>query len=229
MTEYGREPADCGNYPLPAWQEFMHYMYLPISMPGNGNEIRVPKRLEFASRVIWNAIDMEDYRFGAAGKWDYIYLTMRRGYATPGNPLNRPGWHSDGFGTNDVNYVWTDKFPTDFAIMEFQDVSSDHGASIRQFTEQIELARQLGVDPVVNYPDNQLLRLDSSVIHAAPAIPDPGGVRSFLKVSFSNQRYNLVGNSHNYLFDYDWKMFDRQEVRNDPAYAKYANSDAVPA
>jgi hypothetical protein len=29
----------------------------------------------------------------------------------------------------------------------------------------------------------------------------------------------LKGNSHNYLFDYDWKMWDRDVLRNDPAYA----------
>lgn len=219
MTEYGKEPIDCGNLPLPEWKEFMHYMYLPISMPGS-SEVRIPERLQFASKVIWSAIDREDYLFGAFGKWQYIYLTMRRGFATPGNPLNRPGWHSDGFGTEDVNYVWTDRFPTDFAVQAFQDVSADHEESIRQFTEQIALSREYGEDSTIHYPDNQLLRLDSAVIHRAPEIPAPGGVRSFLKVSFSNSKYNLAGNSHNFLFDYDWDMFDRNEVRNDPARAE---------
>lgn len=223
MTEYGKEPIDFGNYPLAEWKEFMHYMYLPIAMP-NQDGIRLPPRLEFARDLIEETIRLEDatqYMLGFDGKrFDYVYLTMRRGFATPGNPLNRPGWHSDGFGTDDVNYVWTDRFPTYFALQEFHNISDDHNESIMQFTQQINLARCDGVDPIWTYPDNQLLRLDSSVIHRAPEIPAPGGVRSFLKVSFSNSRYNLAGNSHNYLFDYDWDMFDRNEVRNDPARAE---------
>jgi hypothetical protein len=49
--------------------------------------------------------------------------------------------------------------------------------------------------------------------------PPPGGMRSFLKISLSHQKYNLVGNSHNYLFDYNWDLHDRDTLRNDPAYA----------
>lgn len=33
-----------------------------------------------------------------------------------------------------------------------------------------------------------------------------------------NNRYNLAGNSHNYLFDYKWDMHPRAKTRNDPAY-----------
>ena len=81
------------------------------------------------------------------------------------------------------------------------------------FAEQVDPAR------IRTYPDKTLMRLDPSVIHAAPEIPAPGGERSFFKVSFSNSRYNLRGNSRNYLLDYDWPMYDRAAVRNDPAHA----------
>jgi hypothetical protein len=76
----------------------------------------------------------------------------------------------------------------------------------------------------VTYGDRVLMRLDSSVIHTAPEIPAPGDNRSFIKVSFSNERWNLSGNSHNYLFEYEWQLFDRAPIRNDPARA---NADAV--
>ena len=207
MTVYGNAPAVIGNYALDAWEEYMHYMYLPVVMPERPG-LRIPERLSFASDLIQDAIDREANRF------TYVYVTARRGYATPGNPLNRPGWHSDGFGTEDVNYVWTDRYPTDFAVQEFHGISNGHNESARQF------ALQVVPHLIRNYPDRELLRLDSSVIHAAPTIPTPGGERSFFKVSFSNSRYNLIGNSHNYLFDYDWRMFDRHALRNDPAHAE---------
>ena len=219
MNVYGHPPEIVGLFEL-EFEEYMHYMYLPIRMPtGNGVwDVRVPPRLEFASEMIARAITIEEQR---NNRWDYVYLTARRGWATPGNPLNRPGWHSDAFGKPDINYVWTDRFPTMFAEGTFEQISDDHIRSTQQFEERISGNNDIRL---VTYGDQVLMRLDSSVIHAAPEIPPPGGDRSFIKVSFSNERWNLAGNSHNYLFEYEWQMFDRAPIRNDPARA---NADAV--
>lgn len=207
MSRYGTAPEVVGVFDLADWQEYMHYMYLPVAMM---SDVRLPERLAFAADLIHVCRDIEAAR---GNHWTYVYLTVRRGFATPGNPLNRPGWHADGFGTPDINYVWTDRFPTLFAIQEFENISEDHVESGKQFDKQV-------VDPLVQtFRERSLLRLDPFVVHAAPEVPAPGGERGFLKVSFSNDRYNLRGNSHNHLFDYDWKMWSRDEVRNDPAYA----------
>ena len=210
---YGNEPQLIKPFDLSkTWHEFMHYMYLPIFIrEANPWGTQLPVRLKFARPLISAAKALE-YEIG--NEWDYIYVTARKGFATPGNPLNRPGWHSDGFGTEDINYVWTDRYPTNFAVQDFHDISDDHKLSAEQFEEQVDPYK------VVTYDDNWLMRLDPSVIHAAPEIPAPGGVRSFFKISFSNSKYNLLGNSHNYHIDYDWQMYSRDEVRNDPAYAE---------
>lgn len=208
---YGAPPQLIDVFDLSQyWDEFMHYMYLPIYMI-EGDGFQLPERLSFAAPLIEAAVQ-EEVRRGNG--WNYVYLTARRGFATPGNPLNRPGWHADGFGTEDVNYVWTDRFPTLFAIQEFTDISTSHVESAKQFEEQIR------PENVATYPDKWLMRLTSDVIHSAPEIPAPGGLRSFLKISFSDSKYNLRGNSHNYLIDYDWRMYSREEVRNDPAHAE---------
>lgn len=211
LSKYGRRPEIISRIDL-RFTEYMHFMYLPIRMPGaeNAYDIRVPKSLTFALPAVIRAIHEEEE---VSAGFQYVYLTARRGYATPGNPLNRPGWHSDGFGTRDVNYVWTDRFPTEFAIQEFRNISGDHVLSLKQFEQQIDPAL------VATFDDCLLMRLDDRVIHRAPEIPAPGGERSFLKVSFSNERYDLLGNSHNHLFDYQWTMHDRASVRNDPASA----------
>ena len=195
----------------PRWDEYMHYLYLPVAMPAIGG-IRLPQRLLFLKELITEIMLAENW-------WDgyynagYVYVTARRGYATPGNPLNRPGWHTDGFGTEDVNYIWTDRYPTRFALGAFKDISTDHVRSAEQFEEQAP-----GME-IITYEPGSLLRLDPFVVHCTPEIPAPGGERSFLKISLSKQRYNLRGNSHNYGLPYAWKMWDRAEVRNDPAYA----------
>lgn len=210
---YGAAPTSLGVVDLD-FVEYMHSMYLPIVISraeGGMDEPAIPPHLSFARDMIDRVIHEEwNVRENVT---DYVYVTARRGFATPGNPLNRPGWHSDGFGTNDVNYVWTDRFPTLFAMQEFHDISDDHVLSAQQFTEQIDESG------IYTYPDRTLLRLDPRVIHAAPEIPAPGGERSFFKISFSDDRYNLRGNAHNHLLHYDWPMLDRQALRNDPAGA----------
>lgn len=213
--KYGNAPEAMGIWDL-KFEEYMHYMYLPIMIPEKPYAIMIPENLRFAEDMILRVL-FEEW-FVKGHDFSHVYVTARRGYATPGNPLNRPGWHSDGFGTNDVNYVWTDRFPTLFAIGDFGDISTDHALSSQQFADKAEG----NVDPVDvrTYRDKELLRLDPSVIHTAPPIPAPGGERSFFKVSFSNQRYNLKGNAHNHLLDYNWPMYDRQAARNDPARAE---------
>lgn len=205
---YGSKPELIGTYDLD-FDEYMHFMYLPLVIPEDGPAL--PERLRFASEMVADAV-CNELRLG--NSWQYVYVTARRGFATPGNPLNRPGWHSDGFGTEDINYVWTDRYPTLFAEQEFDPIEADHVGSIKQFEAQIR------EENIQTYGDKILMRLDPSVIHAAPNIPAPGGERSFLKVSFSNSRYNLRGNSHNHLLDYDWEMFDRSAIRNDPAHSE---------
>jgi len=45
-------------------------------------------------------------------------------------------------------------------------------------------------------------------------------MRQFIKISLSNNKYNLENNSHNYLFPYDWPMHSRELIRNDPHKAQ---------
>jgi hypothetical protein len=217
---YGLPPEKFKEF-RPRWDEYMHYLYLPVVMPA-GEEaprfvgesyIRLPPNLEWIRPVV-EAVCIEE---GVDVRPQYVYVTARRGYASPGNPLNRPGWHADGFGTNDVNYIWSDRWPTRFAYGEFIGISDDHVKSAEQFEWQVthnpERIRIVHGEPFTVY------RLDPSVIHATPIIEPPGGDRSFFKISVSPDRYNLLGNSHNHLFDYEWRMWSRSEVRNDPAYA----------
>ncbi|MEA9983685.1 hypothetical protein [Subtercola sp. RTI3] len=226
MTIYGSPPQLLGHFDLD-FTEYMHYMYLPFYIAEDyehdgGYQADLPRNLTFAEPLIEAAMEREAKLTlqGLSHPYKYVYLTARRGYATPGNPLNRPGWHSDGFGTDDVNYVWTDRFPTLFAEGEFRRISEDHLESAQQFERQIrDYAWDGGSIRVNTYGDGELMRLDPSVVHAAPEIPVPGGERSFVKISFSNDRYDLLGNAHNHGLDYYWPMHERAVTRNDPASA----------
>lgn len=205
---YGSPPINCGRVTL-VWDEFMHYLYLPVKLPGAASAIALPDNLRFVEPALDLAIAYTPRGILARS---HIYVTARRGFATPDNPLNRPGWHCDGFGTDDINFVWWDRFSTRFAIQMFDGISDDHIASMAQFEQQVDPQR------VQTLPDETLYRLDPYVVHTTPDDVPPGGaMRSFLKISVSPHRHNLKGNSHNHLLDYDWPMVDRDEIRNDPA------------
>jgi hypothetical protein len=231
MTDYGHEPEILGYFDLarghrgaPAWEEYMSYQYLPIQIPEFVPEewelearemrptadphlhYRIPANLAFAKPLIDDAIAREHAEHGHW--WSHLYVTAKHGFATPGNPLNRPGWHADGFGTSDVNIVWVDRYATEFAVQPFENITEDDQASLKQFDYQIDSAR------IRTYTDGLAMRLDPFVVHAAPTIPAPGGDRRFFKLSFATTRYNLRGNAHNHAFTYSWPMHDRQAARN---------------
>jgi hypothetical protein len=238
MTEhfYGEGPEVIRDISLPEWQEFMHYLYLPVRIPGRdwGNDnvmaYALPKRLKFLEEAI-SAAYLDAIRSHEHLKNPYMYVTARRGFATPGNPLNRPGWHCDDFGGTDLNYIWMDNYPT--RVLRSDKplwIPEDDAESM----EQMEwLAAQISIAPHYRAPDywqrkldeaivriekmptNTLLKLSPYVIHAAPEIIEPG-IRSFFKISISSHRYDLVGNSHNHELNYDWPMYDRQALRNQP-------------
>ena len=64
-----------------------------------------------------------------------------------------------------------------------------------------------------SFPDKTLVRMGRSVLRVGPYIE---GHRVFVKVTFSQEKFNLLGNSHNYLIDYDWPMRKRRKERNVP-------------
>lgn len=204
---YGKPPTLCGFFPMNL-KEVMYYLYLPVQMRTDSDEIRLPPNVECCRPLIEAAI-------ASSGKeYRYVYLSARKGWATPDNPLNRPGWHCDGFGTDDMNFVWWQGPGTRFAVHPFKNISKDHVLSQQQFAEQIIPNR------VVTYAERHLYGIAPDVVHATPEIGMPGCMRQYVKVSLSDHRYNLENNSHNYLFSYDWPLHKREEIRNDPASAQ---------
>lgn len=89
--------------------------------------------------------------------------------------------------------------------------------SLLQFGQQMLMAPD---EKIYSPPAGNLYALTPSAVHATPIIGNPGCMRQYVKVSLSNERYNLENNSHNYLFDYDWPLHSRDAVRNDPHKAQ---------
>lgn len=186
----------------PVFKEMCFYQYLPVKLAGSDN-VAIPERLEPFRAMV-------DEAMVHANHDDHIYLTVKRGWATTENPLNRPGWHVDAWGhPEDRNLVWCDRFPTRYIWGDIGNVPAE---------DEIALARfeAAGAEFPDHYVEEEVLyEFGQAVVHATPIIDDPG-LRTFVKLSISPHRYNLEGNSHNFLLDYDWPMYPRADVRNDP-------------
>lgn len=206
---YGNLPTDLGLIDI-APKEMMFHMYMPISLPGS-DRVFLPEHLETFKPLIVKAWEDERERF----RDEYVYLTAKTLWVSGDYIGNRPGWHSDGFGTDDINYIWADREPTDFLAPLFNGFNFE-GHDCDQFYAHCNAAEESPTWNIVYYPDKHLLKLDPSVIHRSP-VDFEAGMRSFAKVSISKDQYNLEGNASNYLLDLDWKMKPRNVDRNHPS------------
>ena len=207
---YGAPPVDLGLIDLSP-VEMMFWLYCPVKVPGM-QSVSAPDNLA-QFRPLW-----ERARSDCADRWgeSYAYITAKTLWATPENPGNRPGWHSDGFLTDDLNYIWCDANPTVF----FEDgnrhgFTADHTASL---SEMDDLCHRRSAH-YRTYPVKHLLRLDQTVLHKVETGIKPG-LRTFVKVSISRHRYALRGNSINHEMAPDWQYQDRVEERNCPIGAQ---------
>lgn len=202
---YGNPPVRIGKEHVEV-DEMMYYQYLPIKLKDNDN-IYLPKRLKNYKSLIYGAIF--DYFTKGGDKDCYIYVTLKVMFTPTNTSLNREGWHSDGFMSDDINYIWSDTLPTEYIEGEW-DILQDHKESLLIFNHLGNYYKVKTCEP------NVLYRLDESVIHRVQVNKGSPILRQFMKVSFSKDKYNLKGNSHNYLIDYDWEMKDRDIERNHP-------------
>ena len=205
--KYGSKPKDLGVIEIDC-PEMLFYQYLPIKLIGQTEPI-VEQRLKCFEPLIGACCCDFVADYGLSRYMDsYVYLTVKRLYQGKGYSFNRKGYHSDGFLTDDINYLWSNSLPTVFNFGKF-DLSLDDNTSM------IEMEQQAKKENEFTYPQGSILRLDQFVIHKV-SDEEIKGMRTFAKVSFSNDKYDLKGNAKNYLLDYDWQMRNRGLKRNIP-------------
>lgn len=199
---YGALPENLGFIDIPT-DEMLNWLYCPISTPNTG--VVIPENLCQFEPLVDAVRAREPLRFHQ----EYVYITAKTLYVEGNFVGNRPGWHADGFGSDDLNFIWYDSEPTWFYedAFELPDNCVDSMA--------IMSAHARGQE-IVTYPVKNLLRLTPSVIHQPPPSVNPG-MRTFVKISISPDRYNLLGNSINHNLGERWPLIPRQVERNHPA------------
>jgi hypothetical protein len=217
---YGAAPKDLGELKLDT-SEMMFWLYLPIKMPGTFLP-ELPENLRQYQHIVDRCMDdviMDDAINPRGDRWtqSYVYLSVKVLHVTPDAAGNRPGWHSDGFLTNDLNYIWADRNPTEFFIADGVKLSvpEDHKESMATFefwADSVQHTR----DRLEHAKVNHLYRLDQTVIHRVSLNVD-SGKRAFVKVSVSDKPYVQLGNSINHLLpEHPRPSLARQAERNCP-------------
>lgn len=205
--KYGELPKSLGIHNVNC-KEMMFYQYLPIKMPKQPC-VKYEERLECFKNIIDECVRDFIHNYGYTHFYNsFIYLTAKHLFQQPKCSFNREGWHSDGFLTEDINYIWCDNHPTIFNKSNFN-LSLDDAISITEMEQQAQKENNL------TYRENELLRLNQFNIHKVAPI-EKNTMRTFLKLSFSKDKYDLIGNSHNHLLKYNWEMKKRNIQRNIP-------------
>lgn len=202
MDKYGQLPEQLGKYKIKD-QFGVYILYCPIKMKG-ANQIQVPITTDVNLSLM--LIDIIQSQRDILNK--YVYLSFETNYIEKNSTQKRPGWHCDGFLTNDINYIWYSNTPTIFNTTEFK-ITEEHNVSMEQFEQQVNSNNN------VIFPNETLIKLDSHCVHRATPMQE-SCVRTFIKISISDDKYNLQGNTHNPEFNYNWTMYDREKVRNHP-------------
>lgn len=204
---YGDLPKNLG-VKIAKVNEMCFYQYLPIKL--KSMDIMVLEKRLYSLRSLLNQIEkdfIEDFG-NKLFKESYVYLTVKKLFQTAGSNFNRPGYHSDGFMTNDINYIWSDNTGTIFNHGHFNLSQNDSDSILEMQNQADERCENI-------YKDGSLLRLNQFNIHKCQEVKIDR-MRTFIKVSFSKDKYDLIGNSHNYLLNYNWEMKERKYERNIP-------------
>lgn len=198
------KPVSLGVFDIEC-NEYMKYQYLPIAMPMQPTRIeeRLGPFLSLIEAAMYDYADLNNRDFMAS----YIYLTVKSEYQRGGCGFNRPGWHIDSYLTDNIDYIYSNIQPTIFNSGKFN-LTKDHEISLQEMKEQAKEENNY------TFPSCSLIRVGRAVHKVADFVE---GHRIFVKITFSKEKFNLLGNSHNYLIDYNWDMKERKNSRNHPS------------
>lgn len=181
-------------------EEMCFVQYMPIKF-SYSSDVCIPENLHWVEPVVYPLL-------GYALFSDYVYLTVKHLYTERGSLGNRPGWHIDGYMSDDLNFIWCDKNPTEYVpSLDSYRFSENHVEALRE----MEIADTMAVYEI---PINSIVNIERTV-HRTKENISPG-LRTFIKVSISKHKYNLQGNAKNPIMNYNWKMYPRTCERNHP-------------
>lgn len=171
--------------------EFCNIVYMCIKQI-NASEYHIPSNLEsLVNTVISDVHSLSEDIYENDHRY-YCYLTIKKMYVQPNSMGNRDGWHIDGFGSDQHNFIWCDDLPTQVSIGKYV-LTNDHNISLG------EMAVQGSYRGYTNLLNNMLYEMDQQCVHR-PTINNGADavLRTFIKLTYSKDLFNCIGNAWNY-------------------------------
>lgn len=189
--------------------EYSNIVYMCIKEAGH-SEYQVPENLNpLVDQLLQGVYRLQPSLYGDDWK-KYCYLTVKRMHIQPEAVANRDGWHIDGFKSDQDNFIWCDSIPTQVSVGQF-DITDDHDISLDEMNEQAMYCdkKRISLD------ENTLYLLDQQCVHNVSK-NDSGKVvlRTFLKITFSSELFNCLGNAWNYKIPHIKPSVQRKDIRN---------------
>jgi hypothetical protein len=185
---------------------------LPIKFPGTG--YRLPKELAVFEPIIRRAAN---FQAACNPRWReyFCYLTVDMGVVKPGQLQREAPCHVDGFqgarwrprrlGNHTVTV--SNAVPTAYYVQPFD----FRKLNIRKHDFYWEMNRQVAEtnSEFAWYPrDGEMTMMDCYTVHRGTEA-DEEVFRTFVRISWEVRKFDRLGNAHNPLFDYNWKMVER--------------------
>jgi len=190
---------------------------MPIKMPDCA-EYRLPRALAQFAGAIQRIVDVE-HRINPRHADYHAYLTIDQRHVEPGTLHREAPCHVDGFQGARWNpkclinhsYTVSDVLPTAYYVQPFDFTGLDDAK--HDFFWEMN-AQVADTNEMYRWrPGNaELTMMDCHCVHRGVENELPHRVfRTWLRLSFEERRrvFDRLGNAHNPLFDYTWKMVDR--------------------
>lgn len=183
---------------------------MPIKFPGT--EYKIPQELTHLISII-KKIASHEHIINSKINDYFCYLTIDRRIVKSGNTTRKSGIHVDGFqGARlgeklpvDHSYIIYNNLPTIFYNQAFK-VQKEWDKNCHNYFEGFE--KQKSKSSEVTYPVNTVLLIDAYTLHEAPMVLEDTH-RTFVRLSYTVREFDRLGNAHNHMFEYEWKMFPR--------------------
>lgn len=197
---------------------------MPIKFPGTG--YRIPHELRQYKEALQACIDFEHASNPKACENYYAYLTIDQRFVKKGEAQRGLGLHSDSVQGPRIQpkveiehtYLCVDRDPTIFCVQPFDMERYD---TQKHWLNAI-FEQQAQEQNYTSHTPYTVNLFDAYSVHSAVPATE-SAPRTLFRLIYSVRQFDRLGNTHNSLFDYNWKM----QPRPLPANLATANAAAL--
>jgi hypothetical protein len=205
--------------------KYLWVMDLPIKMPFS--QIKIPIEFSQFTDFFKRSIQFERLINPDFEKC-YANLCIDQRPVLPNNYQRRPGWHADSFITKSTHLQYNNNSfspPMDTVYLAYDCLATEFNKSIFSFSKDVDnhsndavlqhFDKMAKPKNVITFPPYTILKMDPRSVHRVQMNNSTRTIdRTFIKLTFTTEIFNRLGNDHNYLFNYNWPLFQRTMERN---------------